>query len=74
MRQMLVQCSLLFILSNSQGCTAKEDISSESSAPLSNSDVSFVADTTEYFSRLEKLGFAGGLQIARGDVVNTRAG
>ncbi len=59
--------SLLLILSAVVACAPKEEPASENATDLIDSDGSFVADTTEYFNRLEKLGFAGGLIVARGD-------
>ena len=63
--------SLLLALA---ACTPKADSESESTSSLSLADKAFVSDTTEYFGRLEKMGFASGLLISRGDEILLHSG
>ena len=66
--------SLLLILSAGVACAPTEDSGSAGAAGLSGSDGAFLADTAEYFDRLERLGFAGGLDVMRGDQTLLHAG
>ena len=66
--------SLSLVLTAAVSCTPTEDSGGASESGLSGSDAAFVADTAEYFDRLEQLGFAGGLLVARGGETLLHAG
>ena len=62
---------LLFVLS---ACAPKDGVDVAGASSLSPSDAAFAADTNDYLERLESLGFAGGVLIARGDQILLQAG
>jgi prepilin-type processing-associated H-X9-DG protein len=55
-------------------CTPNADPDGQLTSQLSTADADFVSDTTEYFERLEKMGFAGGLLISKGEQVLLHSG
>ncbi len=68
MRRSFALVSLSLILIFGVACAPADNSS------LSGADTAFIDDTAEYFGRLEKLGFAGGLKIMRGDETLLHAG
>ncbi len=74
MYRLAARVSLLLVLTAVVSCTPTEDSGGAGASGLSGSDAAFVADTAEYFDRLEQLGFAGGLLVARGGETLLHAG
>lgn len=68
MRRSFALASLSLILIVGVACAPTEN------SGLSGTDAGFLDDTAEYFGRLEKLGFAGGLNVMRGDEILLHAG
>ena len=68
MRQPFALVSLSLVLIFGVACAPPKN------SGLSGSDAAFFADTAEYFGRLEKLGFAGGLVVMRGNQTLLHAG
>jgi CubicO group peptidase (beta-lactamase class C family) len=67
MNQLLRYPSILFVLAQLVACGQEPAPGNPVSPVLSEADTEFAADTAEYFESLEKLGFAGGLLVTRGD-------
>ena len=65
---------LSFVVILVAACSADEEPAQSAVSNLSEADAQFVADSVEYLERLEKLGFAGGVQISRGDQTLLQAG
>ena len=66
MNHLLKRFSILFVVASLAAC-------GQESAPI-EADAAFAADTAEYFERLEKLGFAGGFIVTRGDETIAQGG
>jgi len=65
---------LSFVVILVAACSADEGPAQSAVSNLSEADAQFVADSVEYLERLEKMGFAGGVQISRGDQTLLQAG
>jgi CubicO group peptidase (beta-lactamase class C family) len=66
--------SFFFLLLALSACTPKADSDVQPRSEPSTADAAFVSDTGNYLERLEKMGFAGGILISRGDQILLNAG
>ena len=55
-------------------CSTEEEAAVATVPTLSGADAAFAAETSEYFTRLEKMGFAGAVHVKRGDQTLFHAG
>ena len=74
MHPLPVRVMLSSVLTAAVACAPAVDSGDAATAEHTGADAAFVADTGDHFSRLEKLGFAGGLLVARGDETVLHAG
>jgi CubicO group peptidase (beta-lactamase class C family) len=67
MNQLLRRLSILLVVASLVACGQESAPREAVLSTPSEADAAFAADTAEYFGRLEKLGFAGGFLVVRGD-------
>jgi CubicO group peptidase (beta-lactamase class C family) len=67
MNQLLKLLSILLVVASLVACGHESAPENAVLSTPSEADTAFAADTAEYFGRLEKLGFAGGFLVTRGD-------